>query len=178
MKKMIRKIIRKVQKILFGSLYCAKKEGMICGRNITTMGGCNFGSEPYLITLGDNVRISNDVMFITHDGGNFAFRYIEEYKEVNHFGKIVVGEHSFIGARAIILPDVRIGSNCVIGAGAVVTKSVPDNLVVAGVPAKILCTTQEYANSMKEEMPELWNSSEYRHNKKQYLINHINEPTI
>jgi len=50
----------------------------------------------------------------------------------------VIGECSFIGARSIIMPGVRIGSHCIVAAGAVVTKDVPDNSIVAGNPAKII----------------------------------------
>ena len=123
----------------------AKRNGMTVGENVTVMGGCNFGSEPYLITIKDNVRISGKVTFLTHDGGTYAFRYKEEYVNVSKFGKIVVDEHTFIGFGSIIMPNVYIGKNCVIGAGSVVTKSVPDGCVVAGVPAKVICTTEEYA---------------------------------
>ena len=159
-----------------GSFRCAKEQGLVCGKNVTVMGGCNFGSEPYLITLGDNVRLSNQVMFITHDGGNWAFRYRDEYKDVNHFGKIKVDEYTFIGARATIMPGVHIGKNCVIGTGAVVTKSVPDNSVVVGVPARIISDTASYAEKMKEKMPKDWDVTAYKKNKKQYLIDNIPEP--
>lgn len=167
-------------KILFrcvrGPFKCAMQEGLNCGKNVTVMGGANFGSEPYLITLKDNVRISNDVMFITHDGGNYAFRYRDEYCDVNHFGKIVIDEHTFIGARSTIMPGVYIGKNCVIGVGAVVTKSIPDNSVVVGVPAKIISDTESYAKKMKDKMPEDWDIVEYKKDKKNYLIKKIPSP--
>lgn len=51
---------------------------------------------------------------------------------------IHIGDDVWIGARVIILPGVKIGSHCIIGAGAVVTKDVPDYAVVGGVPAKVL----------------------------------------
>ena len=156
-------------KIIKGPKKCAIESGMKIGQGVTVMGGCNFGSEPYLITIKDNVRISNNVSFITHDGGNWSFRYLEKYKDVNHFGKIVVEEHSFLGQGAIIMPGVKIGKNCVIGAGAVVTKSIPDNSVVVGVPAKIICTTYEYAEKMKNNMPNEWNVESYKKNKRKYL---------
>jgi len=162
--------------LIRGSLKTAIKNGLNCGKNVTVMGRVNFGSEPYLITLSDNVRISNDVMFITHDGGNFAFRHREEYKDVNHFGKIFVDEYTFIGARAIIMPGVRIGKNCVVGAGALVTKNVLDNSVVAGVPARLISDTETYAKKMKSKMPEKWDVAEYKKNKKQYLIDTISNP--
>jgi acetyltransferase-like isoleucine patch superfamily enzyme len=49
-----------------------------------------------------------------------------------------IGEGSFIGAHTVILPNVKIGKYCVIGAGSVVNKSIPDYCVAAGIPAKIL----------------------------------------
>ena len=168
--------IRVLRKYLKGPFKCAMENGLNCGQNVTVMGGVNFGSEPYLVTLRDNVRISNDVSFITHDGGNFAFRHLDEYKNVNHFGKIIVDEYSFIGARATIMPGVRIGKNCVVGVGAVVTKSVPDNSVVAGVPARVISDTKSYAEKMKDKMPEKWDVSAYHANKREYLLKTIPDP--
>ena len=161
---------------LKGPFKCAIEGGLNCGKNVTVMGGANFGSEPYLITLKDNVRLSNDVMFITHDGGNWVFRHEEQYKDVNHFGKIVVDEYAFIGARATIMPGVHIGKHSVIAAGALVTKNVPDYTVVAGVPAKPISTTQEYAERMKSRMPENWDVAKYKANKREYLIKEIPNP--
>ena len=159
-----------------GPLKCALKNGLNCGSNVTVMGGVNFGSEPYLITLKDNVRISNDVHFITHDGGNYAFRYRAEYKDVNHFGKIVVEEHTFIGARSTIMPGVHIGKNYVIGVGAVVTKSIPDNSVAVGIPARVISDTESYAKKMKGKMPQSWDVAAYKANKKEYLLQTIPDP--
>ena len=161
---------------LKGPFRCALENGLHCGKNVTVMGGVNFGSEPYLVTLEDNVRISNNVSFITHDGGNWAFREEEPYLNVNHFGKIVVGEHSFIGANATVLMGVHIGKHCVVGAGAVVTKSVPDYCVVAGVPAKVVSDTYTYAEKMKSAMPADWDVTAYRADKRNYLETKIPAP--
>ena len=168
--------IKIIAKMLKGSLKQAIKEGMKVGKNVQIGGDVNFGSEPYLITLHDNVRISSDVLFITHDGGNFAFRHRKEYKNVNRFGKIEIESYSFIGARVTIMPGVHVGKNCVIGAGSLVTKSVPDNSVVCGVPAKIICSTEEYAEKMKNRMPEKWDVDGYKANKKEYLLEIIQSP--
>ena len=142
------------------------------------MKGVNFGSEPYLITLCDNVRISSDVMFITHDGGSWVFRHDEPFKNVSRFGKIFVDEYTFVGARAIIMPGVCIGKHCVIGAGAVVTKSVPDYSVVAGVPAKVVSSTFAYAQNMKNKMPDKWDEAMFRSNTKQYLLENLPEASM
>lgn len=140
-------IIKRVKRMLFGAFKEAKNKGMIVEEGVSIVGGANFGSEPYLIHLHKYCRISMDVMFITHDGGTWAFRNDnEKYKHVIKYGKIEVGEYSFVGARSTILPGVTIGSHCVVGAGSLVNKDVPDGTVVAGVPAKYICTTKEYAD--------------------------------
>lgn len=166
---MISRIVGYILKKIVGELKWAQRHGLNCGRGCTSNGGAIFGSEPYLITLHDYVRLSFNVTFITHDGGNYAFRHLDEYKNVNHFGKIEIGEYSFLGANCIIMPGVVIGANCVVGAGAVVTRSVPDGCVVAGVPARIICSTQEYAQKMKQRMPDDWDVKEYSRNKQEYL---------
>lgn len=101
-----------------------------------------FGSEPYLVSLGNHVEITSGVRFITHDGGVWVLR--EQAPDMDVFGPIVVGNNVFIGFNVIILPGVTIGSNCVIGAGALVTKDVPSNVVVAGVPARVIESLDEY----------------------------------
>ena len=137
-------------------------------------GGVNFGSEPYLITLRARCRVSFDVAFITHDGGTWAFRHMcDVYSGVVKYGRIEVGEDSFIGARSVIMPGVKIGKNCVIGAGSIVTHNVPDGTVVVGIPAREVCTTQEYAEKCHAEMPEDFDEEAYVKNKKKYLIEHI-----
>ena len=87
----IKAILKLLKRRLKGNLAIAKEEGMIVGKGVTVMGGVDFGSEPYLITLKDNVRISFDVRFITHDGGTWAFRnFYEDMQDVVKFGPIVV----------------------------------------------------------------------------------------
>lgn len=104
-----------------------------------------FGSEPYLIKLGDQVRITGGVRFIPHDGGVWVLRNLhEELRSGDLFGTIVIGDNVHIGTNAIIMPGVSIGSNCVIGCGAVVTKDIPDNSIAVGVPARVIKTVEEY----------------------------------
>ncbi|MCE7699521.1 MAG: acyltransferase [Methanobacterium paludis] len=101
-----------------------------------------FSSEPYLIKIGNHCTITSGVKFITHDGGSWIFR--EEMPDLNVFGKIEIKDNCFIGLNSIILPNVTIGPNSVVGAGAVVSKNVPPNTIVAGVPAKVIGSTEEY----------------------------------
>lgn len=105
----------------------------------------SFGSEPYLIEIGNNVTITSGVKFQTHDGGVALFR--NETPGLNVFGYIHIGNNVFIGEDAMIMYGVTIGDNVVIGARSVVTKSIPSNTVVAGVPARIIKSLEEYKES-------------------------------
>ena len=151
------RIFKKIYTKLF-PLKAAIKNGMKVGEGVSLVSPLHtsFGTEPYLITIGNHVRISGDVLFTTHDGGTWAFRNEEKYKGVSKFGRISVGDYTFIGARTVILPGVKIGERCVIGACSLVTKDVPDGMVVGGVPAKVICTTEQYAEKCKSNMPDGW----------------------
>lgn len=112
-----------------------------------------FGSEPYLITLGDHVRVTADVEFVTHDGGVWVLRGMEnEFCNADRFGEIKVGNNVHIGMRSIIMPGVSIGNNCIIGAGAIVTKNIPDNSVAVGVPARVIESIEEYMNKNRSKL--------------------------
>lgn len=104
-----------------------------------------FGSEAYLVTLGDHVEISSYVRFFTHDGGAWVFR--DQEPELDFIGDIKVGNNVFIGHGAIILKGARISDNCVIGASAVVSGYIPPNSVAVGVPAKVIKSLEDYRES-------------------------------
>lgn len=108
-----------------------------------------WGSEPWLITLGSNVHITNGVKFITHDGGTLLFR--DQVPDLEITKPIVVGDNVYFGNNVIVLPGVTIGNNVVIGAGAVVSKDIPDNSVSVGVPARVIKTADEYLEKLKKE---------------------------
>lgn len=101
----------------------------------------SFGSEPWLIKLGNHVSVS-DTRFVTHDGGVWVFR--EKHPAIDYVAPIVVGNNAFIGSGTIVLPGVTIGDNVVIGAGSVVTRNIPSNCVVAGIPARAIRSLEEY----------------------------------
>ena len=148
MLKRINNFVRGIRKKMLGSLESARIDGMQTGNNIRVMGGVDFGSEPYLITLGDDITISFGVHFVTHDGGTWAFRDMDEYKNIHKFGRIRVGSHSFVGGGTIILPD---------------------GTVVAGVPARVIMTTAEYAQKCQANMVD-FDPEQYNENKKNYLL--------
>lgn len=119
--------------------------------------GCNidttafFGSEPWLIRIGNNTRITQGVRMITHDGGLWTLRRLGMIaKESDKYGKIVIGDNCNIGWDVIIMPNVTIGNNCVVAAGAVVTRDIPDNTVFGGVPARQIETLDEYYEKVKD----------------------------
>lgn len=166
------RILRMIKNWIDGTYKTAVRNGMHAGKGITVMGNVTFGSEPYLITIEDNVRISFGVAFVTHDGGTWAFRDMPEYRDVIKYGKIHVGERTFIGCNSTILPGVTIGKRCVIGAGSLVTKDVPDGCVAAGVPARIIMTTEEYAEKCKTTMKP-YDHEAYSQDKKRYLQEYL-----
>ena len=110
-----------------------------------------FGTEPYLITIGNNVRLTHGVKFVTHDGGIWVLRQMGLLEDADLFGKISIGDNTHIGWDSIIMPGVRIGKNCIIGVGAVVTKDIPDNSVAVGVPAKVIETIEQYYEKVKDK---------------------------
>lgn len=98
-------------------------------------------SEPYLITIGNNVQITEDVWFHTHGGGNVIRAEVPDY---DSFGKITIQDWAYIGSGSHILPGVTIGVGALVAAGSIVTKSVPPHTVVGGNPARVICTVEEY----------------------------------
>lgn len=93
---------------------------------------------PMFVEIGENFVSAPGSIILAHDAST-----------VGHCGKLrvektVIKNNVFIGANAVILPGVTIGDNAIIGAGAVVTKDVPEGMVVAGNPAKIISTVDEY----------------------------------
>lgn len=98
-------------------------------------------TEPFLVAIGNRVTISSDVEFCTHDNG--IIKVIPG--KTDAVGPISVGNDCFIGMHSILMLGVSLGDNCIVGAGSVVTHSFPPHTVLAGNPARAICTTEEYA---------------------------------
>lgn len=139
----ISKIIRAVTgKLLFE--YCGKKVDI--GRRIKLSGQISLGDGSGIgdfchiqgkISIGKNVMIAPECVFLaeTHKFNDINVPMNQQGKE---YKEIIIDDDVWIGYRSIILQGVRIGRGSIIGAGAVVTKSVPEYAIVAGVPAKII----------------------------------------
>ena len=147
------------------------------GHNVQIIGPVHpniWSSEPYLITIGDNTTISFDTVFITHCGETRVLRNLastERDKQTVIYKPIKVGTNCFIGCRCTILPGVTIGNNVIIGAGSIVNKDIPDNMVCAGVPAKVICSIDEYKLKHQDEF--LYCVKMPYDDKKTYLINNL-----
>lgn len=102
---------------------------------------------PGAISVGDRCVISHDVRLLTHD---YSLDRVAERRsgisdqELFRRAPIVVGQQAFVGMGSVVLPGVTIGQGSIVGAGSVVTHDVPDDVVVAGNPARFLCATEDY----------------------------------
>lgn len=108
----------------------------------------SFGSEPWLIKIGNKVTITSGVKILTHDGSTWLFndKKGRRYK----FNRVCIGNNVFIGVNTIIMPGVKIDDNVIVAAGSVVTKSVPTGVIVAGNPAKIIGDYTTYEKKVLE----------------------------
>ena len=108
-----------------------------------------------LIRIHNNVIISTNVTFATHDGTHAVLNAMPEIQGERSeiIGCIELMDNVFIGTGAIINGGVRIGPNAIVGAGAVVIRDVPENSVVAGVPAKRICSFDEWLERRKDRYP-------------------------
>jgi acetyltransferase-like isoleucine patch superfamily enzyme len=154
----------------------AQQYGFKLGRNCRFTGkNISFGSEPFLIEIGDNVTITPGVKFQTHDGGVALFR--KDIPGLNVFGRIKIGNNVFIGEDAMIMYGVTIGDNVVIGARSLVTKNISSGMVAAGIPAKVLKTIEDYRKSSIEKSIQVFaqNQEERKIEIIQKLANKMND---
>ena len=165
--KAFRKMAGYVEQKLHPVAY-ARKLGVTVGENCI-LGSFRFGSEPWLITLGNHVEITGNVTFITHDGATWVLRQDERYRRVLRYGKITIGDNVLIGYGSILLPGVTIGENVIVGAGSVVTKDIPPNTVAAGKPARKISGFKEYAEKCLGETPD-YEEENYRRNKREEVL--------
>lgn len=125
------------------------KAGLKVGKNCSGLVNCTIDySHSWLIEIGDNVIFAPQVYLLAHDTST--------KKSLGHtkIGKIKIGNNCFIGARVMILPGVTIGDNSIIGAGSIVVKSIPPNVVAGGNPAKVITTIEAYENKLKASFNE------------------------
>ena len=119
-------------------------------------GGGVMPSDPYLISIGNNVIVAAGVEFITHDIFYHMFNNNSDYSSIEkfypYFDKICIEDNVCIGGFSRIMPGVTIHSNSIIAGGSVVTKDVPHGCIVGGNPAKIIGKTNELVNKRLNSM--------------------------
>lgn len=140
----------KLSRWILGGPEAARRMGAKVGVRSRVL---SFGisAEAWLVTIGSDSTISSDVLFITHDGG--ASLAADEAGRRYFLAPIVVGDRSFIGARVILLPGVHVGNDCIVAAGSVVSRSIPDGVIAAGNPARIVGRTADYVDRAIREWP-------------------------
>ena len=134
MKKIIRKLTFYVGQIIRFIYYSyLKLNGVEIGNNSFISLGAKIDTQFGKIIIGDNVHITSGCVLLAHDGA------IKQMKpELNPRGKIVIGNNVFIGVNTVVLMNVTIGDNSVIGAGSIVNKDIPPNVLAIGNPVKVI----------------------------------------
>ncbi|MDO4978963.1 MAG: acyltransferase [Candidatus Saccharibacteria bacterium] len=110
-------------------------------------------SRPWLVEIGHHVKIAAGTTILTH-GYDWSVLKVEYGEILGSAGKVKIGNNVFIGVHSTILKGVTIGNNVIIGANSLVNKNVPDNVVVAGNPAKVICSIDEYREKRKKKQLE------------------------
>lgn len=110
------------------------------------------------IKIGKGVQITNYVSITTHSSHNSLRIYGEEYQNhSNHIGyvkgTIEIGEYTFVGPYSLIMPDSKIGKNCIVSAYSLVKGNYPDNSIIRGIPAKVVGSTLDIDKTFYEQNP-------------------------
>ena len=134
-----------------GHVKWLREQGVVIGNNLRLFNHKSIvidTSTQGLIEIGDNVVIAGNVTILSHDYCTSVFMY-KNVDFISGRSKVIIGSNVHIGQRVMILRGVTIGDNVIIAAGAIVTKDVPSDSVVAGVPARVVCTLDEYYQKRK-----------------------------
>ena len=120
---------------VFPPFYSEFGKNLTLGKDIFINMGCRF-QDTGGITIGDGTLIGHGSTLATLDHGIDPARRADMIP-----ASIVIGRKVWLGASVTVVPGVTIGDGAIVGAGAVVTKNVPANAIVAGVPARLIRPT-------------------------------------
>lgn len=109
-------------------------------------------TRPSLLSIGNHVYLHRGLTIMTHDWASWVF--LDKYHDfIPSHAKVTIGNNVWFGEFVTVLKGVKIGDNCIIGAGSIVTKDIPDNSVAVGIPAKVVSTLDDYYEKRKRIYP-------------------------
>ena len=131
-----------------------RSKGIQIGNNVHFFGRIKDVSiditRPSLVTIGDNVMIVSPFTITTHGYESFVFK--NKFNEfLGSSGKVTIGDNVYFGKGVSITKNVNIGNNVIVGTNSVVTRSLPDDGVYAGVPCKKISNLEDYFIKRKKE---------------------------
>ncbi|MEI6828812.1 MAG: DapH/DapD/GlmU-related protein [Synechococcaceae cyanobacterium ELA445] len=127
-----------------GGIDTERKHQIVIGRNVQIGDRVHLASAKELI-IGSNTLIASNVFISDHDHGTSDYRsmLLPPIERNLACASVAIGESCWIGQNVCILKGVSLGNNCIVAAGAVVTRSFPGFSVLGGVPARLLKCTNE-----------------------------------
>ncbi len=129
----------------YTSIESLRARGVKIGQNVDIINSRIDGGFGFLCSIGNDVTLTG-VTVLTHDAST------KKTLGYSKIGVVEIGNQVFVGSGAVILPNVRIGNRVIVGAGTVVASDIPDNVVVAGNPWRVICTFDEYLERQKANM--------------------------
>lgn len=151
-----------IRKIVYGNkadsdtyISFLREKGMRIGENVTIYVPTKTSideTRPWMIEIGNNVEITEGVTILTH-GYDWSVIKAAYGDVLGSAGEVVIGNNVFIGMHTTILKGVKVGDNCVIGAGSLLTsgKVFPDNSIIVGNPARVIGNLSDYYEKRKKE---------------------------
>lgn len=106
-------------------------------------------TRPSLVSIGNNVDMNRNFELLTHDWGSYVFiRMFNDFIPAHK--RVQIGSNIYFGTNCVVLAGAKIGDNCIIGANSLVNKEIPANSVAAGIPARVICSIDEYYERRKK----------------------------
>ena len=127
-----------------------------------------------MLYIGDYCKITEGVTILVHDYSTSVTRR-KFHEHIGNAAKTIIGDNVFIGMNSIILMGTKIGDNCIVGAGSIVSGTYPNNVVIAGNPAKIICSIDKYWERKKDNVLDSALNLYYSYKKRKGRIPSIEE---